>query len=375
MTDQTLRAQPALRIAPWLLLALLALSSACTTLDYYGQAMGGQLSLLAKRQPIDQLLDDGALAPATARQLQAVNEIRRFARDTLGLDVGRAYASYVETGQRAIVWNVFAAPGDSVEARTWCYPLIGCASYRGYFSESDARAYAQKLSARGYDTWVGGVRAYSTLGWFADPVLDTFLHDDETALAALLFHELAHRLFYVRGDTQFNESFATSIEHYAVGLWLAGRVDSQQRERALAIRQQRLADELAFVELISQHREQLAHFYQHAAPDALAAGKASRLQDLAQAIEQFAQSSPSRQHYRQWGSQLNNARLAPVQSYYGDLPAMNARLAYWSAQRCPASPGPAHCVAAMSAYIEEMKALARRPKTERDAAMASWIRE
>ena len=373
MTDQALPRTARTRLALPGLLLLVALCSACTSVNYYGQAIGGQLSLLGKRQPLQTLINDPATDEALRARLHAVEDIRRFARETLGLDVGKAYSSYVETGQDAIVWNVFAAPVYSVNARQWCYPLIGCASYRGYFSQQAALDYAERLNRKGFDTWVSGVRAYSTLGWFADPVLDTFLGDDETALAALLFHELAHRLLYVKGDTTFNESFATSIEHYALGLWLHHNAGLATSTNALALHQQRLEDELAFVALVSEHRERLARFYASADEALLATGKAEQLEQLASAIERFAQSSPSRANYRHWAKSLNNARLAPVQSYYGELPAMRARLARLSGDKCPTIDGAtSQCPAALSAYIEEMQVLAKQSQSERSARLAHW---
>lgn len=202
---------------------LAALVASCGSVRYYSQAVWGGADVLVKRQPIDRLLEPGpaqVLSAATRERLSLTQEIRDFASRELGLPDNRSYRSYADLGRPYAVWNVVAAPRLSLEPKTWCYPFAGCAAYRGYFNERAARRHGDRLAADGYDVRVGGVAAYSTLGWFADPVLNTFLDYGETDLAALIFHELAHQVVYVKDDSAFNESFATAVEVEGVRRWL-----------------------------------------------------------------------------------------------------------------------------------------------------------
>ena len=189
--------------------------------------------MLVKREPIDRLLEPDrarVLSAATRDRLRLVLEIRNFASRELALPENGSYRSFADLGRPYAVWNVVASPRLSLEPRTWCYPFAGCVAYRGYFNERAARGFADRLAASGYDVRVGGVAAYSTLGWFADPVLSTFLDYAEPDLAALIFHELAHQVVYVKDDSTFNESFATAVEVEGVRRWLR----SQGREEELA---------------------------------------------------------------------------------------------------------------------------------------------
>ncbi|MEM7355613.1 MAG: aminopeptidase, partial [Acidobacteriota bacterium] len=197
------------------LLALLLLTS-CSNLGYYGQAAWGQTKILLGRRSIDRLAADPKTPQALREKLQTVQAIRRFAARELLLPADGSYRTYVELpasaagGRRtAVVWNVVVAPELSIEPLTWCFPVAGCVAYRGYFSEARARRFADRLQRQGYDVAVAGAAAYSTLGWFEDPVLSTVIDYSDVDLAGLLFHELAHQLLYVQDDTRFNESFAT----------------------------------------------------------------------------------------------------------------------------------------------------------------------
>jgi predicted aminopeptidase len=195
----------------------------CTTLGYYGQAAVGQMRLLAARRDVDAVLADPATGSALAADLRSARTILAFAREHLGLAVEDRYRAYVELDREAVLWNVVAAPRDAVAPVQWCFPVAGCVSYRGYFREADARAAAARFAADGLDVHVGPVAAYSTLGWFDDPLLSTFVDRPPADLAELLFHELAHGLVYVPGETAFNESFATFYAREGVRRWLAGR--------------------------------------------------------------------------------------------------------------------------------------------------------
>ena len=203
--------------AALLTLSLLVGLAGCETLGFYSQAVSGQLSITHRRQPVAELLEELRRAQADAEsqrllaQLELSRDILGFADEHLGLDVAGRYQTFVQLDDPYVLWNVFAAPELALTPRSWCYLLVGCAPYRGYFARRRAQRYADKLAARGFDTYIGGVPAYSTLGWFADPLLSSFIYWHERDLAALLLHELAHGRVWVESDVAFNEAFATFV--------------------------------------------------------------------------------------------------------------------------------------------------------------------
>lgn len=201
------------------------LGSGCATVSWYGQAVHGQLDLLCRREPIIQLINDSSTDPELHRRLVMVLEMREFASEQLGLPDSGSYSHYADLERDAAVWNVIAAERFEMEARTWCYPIAGCLAYRGYFNRDRATAYAERLNRRGYDVAVSPAVAYSTLGWFADPVLNTMLAWDDARLAGFIFHELAHEGLFVPGATEFNEAYATVVEREGVRRWLNARQD------------------------------------------------------------------------------------------------------------------------------------------------------
>jgi len=200
-----------MRIAPAAVVTAVALAlSGCSAVEFYWQGLTGQVDILSRAKPISEIMESTA-DPALRDRLARLQAIRVFASRELALPDNRSYTSYADLGRPFVLWNVFAAPELSLAARQWCFPVAGCVAYRGYFSESDARAEAARLIAEGDDVHVGGVPAYSTLGYFDDPVLSTFARYREVELARLIFHELAHQVVYVKDDTQFNESFAATV--------------------------------------------------------------------------------------------------------------------------------------------------------------------
>ncbi len=200
-----------------LIVALIAASSGGC---YLLQSVQGQLSLMSKREPITRVIDQPSTPPTLRAQLEAVSSIRDFASRELGLPDNGSYRSYADVGRRYVVWNVVAAPEFSVDAKEWCYPIVGCVAYRGYFVEARARRFAARLGGRGFDVMVGGVAAYSTLGHFNDPVLNTMMGWNDVELASIIFHELTHQLLYVPNDSSFNEALATTVEEEGVRRWL-----------------------------------------------------------------------------------------------------------------------------------------------------------
>ena len=302
------------------LLAAFAPLSGC----YLLQAAQGQMALNARREPIAQLL----AAPATPRALRAQLELsarlRDFASRELKLPDNDSYRSYADIGRPYVVWNVFAAAEFSVEPRRWCFPIAGCVAYRGYFSERRAQAFALGLEARGFDAYVAGVPAYSTLGHFADPVLSTMLGWDEAALAALLFHELAHQLVYVRDESAFNEAFATVVADEGVRRWLA----AGGREPALAAFRAQAARSAEIAALVSAGRNRLRQIY--AAPLAPAEKRARKALEFARLRAAYAALRArwgSGGYEWLFGSQLNNALLLSVATYHDCEPALAAELA------------------------------------------------
>jgi predicted aminopeptidase len=282
----------------------------------------GGATLLAKRRPIDRVLARGELPNGERERLLAVAAIRDFARETLALPVGDSYSSYVALGREAVTWNVVAAPELSLTPETWCFPVAGCVSYRGYFHERGARRFAAKLSAKGYDVTVTSAIAYSSLGWFDDPVLDTFLALPEWELAGLLFHELAHRALYVPDDTAFNESFATAVEELGVDRWLAARGDEAECQQVEAARR----EERRFDALRLATRAELAALYASGAGDETKrAGKRRILEAFRVEHRRLRDTGALGPRYDGWlAREVNNADLAAAADYTLWVPAFRA---------------------------------------------------
>ncbi len=300
-------------------LALVALLAACGS-SYYSQAVLGQVRILAGRRSLEELAGDDS--PLRAR-LELARRARDFASESLALPDNRSYRTYVDLGRPYATWNVVAAPELSVEPITWCFPIAGCVTYRGYFNEARARRYAAKLAKRGHDVSVYGVRAYSTLGWFADPVLSSFIDLPPADLAGLIFHELSHQVVYLKGDTTFNESFATAVEQLGLDRWMrAGELSEAELEEQ-ALRRRHDAE---FVDLMLAVREELREAYEEAAPDDWK--RRRKREVLAELPLRYAEAREG------WGdddrydeymaSELDNAELASIGSYHELVPAFRA---------------------------------------------------
>jgi predicted aminopeptidase len=296
--------------------------SGCATVGWYGQAAVGQLEMLCKREPIDRVLADPETPDALRERLETALEAREFAISELHLPDSRSYTYYADLERDAAVWNVVATPRFSMQAKTWCYPLVGCVAYRGYFRETAADRQARRLSERGLDTAVVPAVAYSTLGWFADPVLNTMLRHDEAWLAGLIFHELAHEALYVRDDTAFNEAYARLVEREGVRRWLGMRGEDDR----LARWEDEQARQQAFIDLLLAARDELVELYRSQRPEAeMAAGKRDAFRRLRERIEAFAREHDT-DRYRGWlEGDLNNAHLASVATYEAGVAAF-ARL-------------------------------------------------
>ena len=287
---------------------------------YYLQAAKGQWDLTRKREPIADVLAAADTSPELAARLRLVQEARQFSIDELKLPDNKSYRTYADIERDYVVWNVFAAPEFSMEARTWCFPVAGCVSYRGYFSKEDAQRQARQLAEKGYDVALGGVAAYSTLGKFDDPLLSTMMSWDDTRLVGVLFHELAHQVLYVKGDSGFNESFATAVEEFGVRRWLETHGNAGDVEKYLQRRQLR-QDLMA---LVAEARDTLQAVYESAASDDEKREiKSRRLARLAADVAVLLEAS-GRDPGSWLSGELNNARLISMTLYEGRLPEFRA---------------------------------------------------
>lgn len=307
-----------------LLCALLALTG-CANFTYYAQSVGGQLDVIAKRQPIARLLRAPTTPPALKSQLTAAVEIRQFAALDLHLPDNASYLGYSDLQRPYAVWNVVATAPFSLAPRQWCFPVLGCVSYRGYFRQRRAEDFAAARRQRGDDVAVLGVPAYSTLGWFDDPVLNTTITWPKARLASLIFHELAHQVLYIKGDTAFNESFAATVEEEGVRRWLTARHDLQM---LVHYHEDRRRQE-QFTQLVSVTRAELTGVY--AAQMSVAArnaAKARAYSALRQRYQRMRTEWGGYAGYDRWFAQdLNNAHLAALDAYQAYVPAFRALLA------------------------------------------------
>jgi predicted aminopeptidase len=276
---------------------------------YYVQAVRGHMALMNDREPIAGLVENPAVDGDLKELLLTVQAARRFSVDHLALPDNDSYTDYVSTGRHYVVWNVFAAQEFSLSPELFCFPVAGCVAYQGYFSQQKAGKRAQKLASRGLDVAVGGVAAYSTLGRFADPVLDTMADRGVNDLVETMFHELAHQKLYVKGDTDFNESFATVVAQIGMEDWLRSRDDLAG---LAAYRRQKLRDE-DLHQLIENRRSQLDRLYTSAEEETLLKpAKQRQFRELRTELQQFF----GEQGLPEWfAGDLNNATLLPFKLY------------------------------------------------------------
>ncbi|MET3130979.1 putative aminopeptidase [Oxalobacteraceae bacterium GrIS 1.11] len=315
-----------LKGAAVLVAAALVLSiGGCAQLRYYTQAAQGQYSLWSEAKPIDAWLNDPATDSTLKARLAKARQIRVFAVKELGLPDNGSYKNYAALKRPYVLWNVVATPELSLTPLQWCFPISGCVSYRGYYSKEAAQDYAGQLRAQHYDVQVGGVPAYSTLGWFDDPLLSTFIHSSDAELARMVFHELAHQVVYAAGDSQFNESFASAVEEAGVQRWLEQFGDDTVRQHY----REYLARRQDFLQLLLKHRQALALLYASPLPDpAKRDGKAAIFAALKDDYQLLKASWGGYTAYDRWFAEpLSNAHLASVATYNDFLPAFQKLLA------------------------------------------------
>lgn len=331
------------------------LLASCVDVGYYTQCVTGHWHLMSQRRAIDHIIADPATPEPLAEKLRTVLEIRTFASEELLLPDNASYRSYADLGRSHAVWNIVAAPEFSLEPVSWCFPIVGCVSYRGYFREQEARSFAEQMQREGHDVYLYGVPAYSTLSWFDDPVLNTFYDADEPRLAGLIFHELAHQLLYVKDDSSFSEAFAQTVEQIGVERWLEARGQTAQIEEFK--RQQQREGE--FLALLHQTRAELEDIYQRPL------GEEEKRVEKRRTIDQFR--SRYQDLRKQWGGDggydrwvsapLNNAHFASVSTYHDFVPFFRDLLEQQGGD--------------LSAFYQAAADLAARPHEDRRQALES----
>ncbi len=308
----------------WIKIALCLLGlpvSGC----YYLQAAQGQMAVLARREPIAEVVARADTDAALRARLEYVQAARAFASNALALPDNRSYTGYADIKRRFVTWNVFAAPEFSVEPKQWCFPIAGCVVYRGYFSEAAAERQALRLRMRGYDAAVSGVPAYSTLGHFDDPVLSSMLGWSDAQLAATLFHELAHQVMYVKDDSAFNEAFATVVEQTGLERWLLNQNRAEQLQ-AWRLQRQRASE---FSSLLLTARADLQQLYRNGQSRVyLLERKQQRLGQLKFEYQQLRQSWHGYRGYDNWFDRaLSNADFVAIATYQSCVPGFERLLA------------------------------------------------
>ncbi|MDH3532982.1 MAG: aminopeptidase [Gammaproteobacteria bacterium] len=323
----------------------------CVSGCYYMQAARGQMEVMRKRVPINDVIAAEDTPPELADRLRLVREARQFSVQELALPDNDSYRSFADLERNFALWNVVAAPEFSLEPKQWCYPIVGCVSYRGYFDENKARQLGDRLQADGYDVVVGGVAAYSTLGRFSDPILNTMMHWEDVDLIAVMFHELAHQVIYIKDDTAFNESFATAVEEFGIERWLL----SQGQQQQIAAYYERRDLQRKLMQLVDDARRNLESIYAAALDDEQRRHR--KLQRLAELSSNAisAYESAGRPAPDWWTEDLNNARLASMTMYQGYLPAFRELLG--------------RCNHELDCFYKQAEAVAELDKEQRQARL------
>lgn len=312
------------------LLALLvsivvAATSGCSAAKFYSQAIQGQAEILGKARSVAVVARDAKVSDEVKRKLALTQDVRRFAEEQLGLPAHRQYDRYTDLGRRYVSWVVYAAPEFFMEGKTWWYPLLGHLEYRGFFSKGAAEDEAAHLRSEGYEVFVGGVEAYSTLGWFRDPVLNTFFHSTDNELAELLFHELTHVKLFLPGDTDFNEAFATANAEQGLRRWLKSKGDRP----ALIRYEVSLAKDREIIRLLLHTREKLKRLYlsKSCSVVQMRREKAAVLKQMREEYAQIrARWRGDSRYDRSFAKPWNNARLNTVATYYDLVPGFERLL-------------------------------------------------
>ena len=338
------------------ILLFLLFFSGCAQIGYYVQSIRGQLDIWSRERPIQEVIDDQASSPVLREKLALVLKAREFASRELGLPQNQSYRRYADLRRPYVVWNVFATEEFSTRPLQWCFMIAGCVSYRGYFTKEDADSFAAEVAAQGHDVHVGGVPAYSTLGWFADPVLNTIISYPTSEVARIIFHELSHQVVYVPDDSVFNESFAVTVERAGVRRWLAANGSPQDRQNFE--RRQRYRTD--FIALVQACRARLDVLYREpvSASD-MRVRKREIFEEFKRDYAALKASWGEFAGYDRWFAQApNNALLATVSIYTGHVAAFEAILLEHGGD--------------LPKFFTAVKALARLQRTKRDAILRKY---
>jgi predicted aminopeptidase len=327
---------------------MVAVLPACGTM-YVAQAAKGQWQVMRAREPLDEIIANQETPEELRARLTEVRAAREFASRELGLPDNGSYRTYADLKRRYVVWNVVAVPEFSVHPQRWCFPIAGCVAYRGYFAETTARKFADSLDAKGFDTLVGGVPAYSTLGRFRDPVLNTMLGYGKDELTAIIFHELSHQLLYLPGDSEFNEAFATAVEQAGLEKWLK----AQGREADLDRYKSRRMRQAQIVGLFTVARSRLASLYDEKLPaQVMRERKKEIFSQLDRDLAELEKRLGVRSTYRERAPNgLNNAHLASLATYYDCVPGFERLLAGHNGD--------------LRAFYAAVRELSKKPREER----------
>ncbi|WP_298835356.1 aminopeptidase [uncultured Piscinibacter sp.] len=340
--------------------AAVCLTAGCSSVGYYAQSIGGHLALLRAARPVPELIVDAEAEAALKERLALSQRMRDFAVTELKLPDNASYRRFADLKRSAAVWNVVAAPELSLQLKTWCYPIMGCAGYRGYFDRDEAESYATALREDRLEVSVYGVPAYSTLGrlpgdWMADPLLNTFIHWPEGELARLIFHELSHQIAYANDDTEFNESFATAVERIGGARWLATRASPQARDEYAKFDGRRQD----FRALTMAYRDKLDALYRSSASESDKRERKAAL--MAQLHADHETLKRERwggfAGYDGWFARANNASFGVLAAYNALVPDFERLFRRSGAD--------------FERFYAEVRRLAALPKAERRAALAS----
>lgn len=335
----------------------LLLLGGCASLPYYTQALAGQIELSRKARPVQDVITAPDTPPATIQRLKWATLMRDFASRELYLPDNASYRNYADLQRPYVVWNVVATPEFAFTPKTECFPIAGCLSYQGFFDQPMAQQHAQQLQQQGYDVWLYGVSAYSTLGWIDDPLLNTFTRYSDINMARLIFHELAHQVVYVQDDSAFNEAFATAVELEGTKRWIDAYGTPAQRQQ---LQQSEQGREL-FRGLLANTRQQLETLYAQPLPvEEKRRQKAQQLEALASSYRQLQQESPHTKGYDHWFQPLpNNAHFASLATYHRLVPAFQALLQQ-AGNEWPR-------------FYQQVKQLAQQPRAEREQQLQALL--
>ncbi|VAX13260.1 PUTATIVE ZINC PROTEASE PROTEIN [hydrothermal vent metagenome] len=285
-------------------------------------ALSGHAQLLNAQRPLEEVLADPSVPTQTRSRLKSLQAARGFASRELALPDNDSYRSYADLGRPYAVWNVVATPAYSLKPKQWCFIFVGCISYRGYYRREQAETYADRLRTQGLDVQVVGARAYSTLGWSDDPLLNTMLYRSEARRVGIVFHELAHQQLFIKGDSTFNESFAGMVEQEGVRRWFLAQGKSAPYQ---AYMQEHKRD-VRFKQMLLQTREKLQRLYRQKTDRSAAYMREEKkriFSELKLTYAEMKKNQPAFSVYEDWMAQdLNNAHLALVATYYEDVPAL-----------------------------------------------------